>query len=433
MSEQFSQEIIARDAVAGFPSRRDGRSSEVRRPMATSLAHTALFERHQSLGATFEAYAGWELPKFYTSIEEEYAAARERVAVVDRSHVSKMKVTGRDRLDLLHRLTTQYFFYKNKDARQPFNDPSEDPDALKAGEGREAALITAKGRIIDYLLVYGFEDSLLVLFSSRNRERVPQWIDGFVFREDFQMTDVTAQQAMLLLLGPQASTTVETLAGQSVASLPMHHFITPTIGGAPVIVARTWNLGSIGAVRPCPSFHLITPVENAVNLWDVLIERGVQPVGEDVYEVLRIEAGLPVVGKELSEEVNPWEARLDAAIHLAKGCYTGQEVIARIQTYQKVHKRLLAGIRLIEARLPEPGSKVTAAGRDVGFITSAARSPALGNIALAYVHGEYDDPGVRVTVHTPSGDVEGIVASLPFVAASGETPHPQSHDLTSST
>lgn len=350
---------------------------------------------------------GWELPKAFKGIEDEYAAARERAAVVDRSHVSKMKVTGKDRLDLLHRLTTQYFFYKNKDARQPFSDPAEDPDALKTGEGRSAALITAKGRVIDHLIVYGFDDSLLVLFSPQNRERVPQWIDRYVFREDFQMTDVTTQQAMLLLTGPQASATMATLTGQSVASLPMHHFITAAINGASVVVARTWNLRG-------DSFNLITPVENVVNLWNVLREHGVQPVGEDVYEILRVEAGLPVVGKELSEEVNPWEARLDSSIHLAKGCYTGQEVIARIQTYQKVHKRLLAGLRIVDERLPEPGSPITAEGREVGFITSAVRSPALGSIALAYLHGQYDDPGVKVTIHTPSGDVEGVVSPLPF-------------------
>lgn len=378
------------------------------------MEHSALFEIHKSLGATFSECDGWELPRTFKGVESEYAAAQERVAVVDRSHVSKMKVTGRDRLDIMHRLTTQYFFYKNKDARKPFNDPSEDPDALKTGEGRSAALITAKGRVVDHFIVHGFDDSLLVLYSPQNRERVPQWIDMYVFREDFQMADVTAQQAMLLLTGPQASTTVETLTGQSAASLPMHHFITATIGSESIVIARTWNLCGVGAVRPCQPFNLITPSENAVNLWNVLTEHGVQPVGEDAYEILRVEAGLPVVGKELSEEVNPWEARLDSSIHSAKGCYTGQEVIARIQTYQKVHKRLLAGIRIADEGLPEPGSKITADGRDVGFITSAARSPALGTIALAYVHGQYDDPGVKVTVHAQSGDVEGTVSQLPF-------------------
>jgi folate-binding protein YgfZ len=379
------------------------------------VERSQLYRAHKSLGATFAEFDGWELPKTYAAtrkgVEEEYVAARERVAVIDRSHVSKMTVTGKDCLDLLHRLTTQYFFYKNKDVRKPFSNPSEDPDSLKPGMGVSAALITPKARLIDLLIVYGLDDALLVLFSPRNRQRVPQWIDQFVFREDFQMTDVTTKQGMLTLTGARASAALDPLAGQALSALPMHHFVSTEVNGSTVIIARTWHLAG-------DSYNLITASENVVNLWNAVMElgqaQGIAPVGEDIYDILRVEAGIPVVGKELSEEVNPWEARLDSSIHTAKGCYTGQEVIARIQTYQKVHKRLLTGIRLADSILPELNSKMTADGREVGFVTSAVRSPTLGAIALAYVHGQFDDPGVKVTVHTASGDVEGEVAPLPF-------------------
>jgi folate-binding protein YgfZ len=145
---------------------------------------------------------------------------------------------------------------------------------------------------------------------------------------------------------------------------------------------------------------------------------GLRSVGHEAYEAARVEGGFPAWESELSEEVNPLEAGLNASIHWNKGCYIGQEVIARLDTYHKVQRHLV-GLRLAgEAAPPLPGSTVLAGGQAAGLLTSVAWSPALGGIiALAYLRTAHAAPGTDVEVQPPAGgdSSPATVVSLPFV------------------
>lgn len=152
-------------------------------------------------------------------------------------------------------------------------------------------------------------------------------------------------------------------------------------------------------------------------LWERLEGQGARPVGEDAWEVRRVERGRPLAGRELTEEHNPWEARLGHTVHPDKGCYIGQEVIARLDAYDKVKQRLV-GLRWTQGGMPDPGTTLTADGREVGHLTSVARSAHLrSNLALAYLRRESWDPGTRVGFGTAAGHQEAEVSSLPFAAS----------------
>jgi folate-binding protein YgfZ len=146
---------------------------------------------------------------------------------------------------------------------------------------------------------------------------------------------------------------------------------------------------------------------------------GLRPAGAEVHEILRVEAGIPAPGHELDDGHNPLEAELRNAISFTKGCYTGQEVVARLNTYDKL-QRALRGLRVYGEVVPEPGRRVLAGGNEAGKVTSAVRSPGLGDgiLALAYLELEYGEPGTRLSIEIGDQEGAGIEAQVlapPFV------------------
>jgi aminomethyltransferase len=164
--------------------------------------------------------------------------------------------------------------------------------------------------------------------------------------------------------------------------------------------------------------NFLVPVDDAEAVWKKLIDgdppAGVQPCSLGALEIHRIERGFPVYGKELTEDVNPLEAGLERFVSFTKGCYIGQEVIARLDTYKKLQKRLV-GLLLDENAVVRQGARVTAQGNEVGWVTSAAQSPRLNRtIALAYVRSAWAVPNTGLDMATESGAQEAQVVQLPF-------------------
>jgi len=194
----------------------------------------------------------------------------------------------------------------------------------------------------------------------------------------------------------------------------MAHHRVAEIGRIPVRVARSFPLGGCG-------YLLLGLQGSLVPVWEALREEGAAAAGSEALERLRVAAGVPGWGRELAEDYNPWEARLDAAISLDKGCYLGQEIVARLHTYRKVQRRL-AGIRLAGPP-PPPGSPVLdgEGKEEIGVITSAEPSPAGdGSTALAMLGIRHDRPGLPVRIAVSAGESRGSIVSLPFLAPPGE-------------
>jgi folate-binding protein YgfZ len=326
--------------------------------------------------------------------DQEYWAARRGAGLIDRSGLGRLKMTGADALDLLHRLSTQ------------------DLLRLKPGHGTATVLTSDKGRIIDLLTVWHVPDHLLLLTSAGNQGAVLAWIDRYTITEDAQTADVTSGTGLLYLFGPNAVQVAGALAGKDVRGLPLFHHTPVIVGGMPATLARAPAIAGDG-------FHLLvahgaqTAAVRAA-LLTLGAAHGLVETSHDAFEMLRIEAGQPAFGCELDERFNPLEAGLRPHISFDKGCYIGQEVVARLDTYDKV-QRALVGLLMPGESPPEPGTALRLAGREVGLVTSAARSPALGRaIALAYVRGAHAQPGTRLEAATATGPAEAEVAALPF-------------------
>lgn len=323
---------------------------------------------------------------------QEYDALRQAAGLVERPTRARVRVVGRNRLDLLHRMTSQEL------------------KSLNPGEGRTAVLLTDKGRIVDHLAVYALEEELRILSAREDASPSLAHLRRYTLRDDFRPEDPTAATALLQVLGPRAGEALEA-AGVAGAPDPSALAIRPLSGPGEFLLSTD---------GPCArNLALWVPAERAPEWKERLLEKGgaagLREAGPEAYEVVRIESGFPALGPELNEEVNPLEAGLNSSIHWDKGCYIGQEVIARLDTYHKVQRHLV-GLRLPAGSSPPgPRASVLAQGETVGWVTSAAFSPALGEpVALAYVRTPHAAEGTEAAVETDRGPIRARVTPLPF-------------------
>ena len=320
----------------------------------------------------------WRIPAAYSSVDEEYATATQGIGVIDRSHTGRLKAIGDDALDLLNRLSTNKL------------------DDLAVGAVMGAVLTTNKGRIIELLFVLRQADYLLILTALETRRRVAEWIDFYTFVEDVTVEDATEQTAMFSLMGDGVADALPLLA-----DLPLYGSAALDVDGTTALALRTDFAGA-------RAYDLIAPASDAQRLWDGLTARGTTPVGYAASELLRIERGVPLQGHELTEDYNPLEADLWDFISFNKGCYIGQEVVARLNAYDKV-QRHLARLSWEDGDSPAQGDALYADGRRIGELTSVAPPECGRSVGLGYVRKAQAKPGVRL--QTEAG-VEVVVDAV---------------------
>lgn len=352
-------------------------------------------------GAEFVEDGATRRPLNYGDTSAEYEAARRAAVVIDLSHRGRLRVTGRDRLDLIHRLTT--------------NDMRD----LHPGQGIPNLFLTNKGRIVEMFDVLAGAEDLQLLLLSSNAPGVAKWIEQFTFAEDVVVTDTTSETAEFGVFGPAAAAILGD-AGAAVDDLRGRDHREAEIGGVRVRVGGAAPLAGGG-------YRIVSARHEGPRVWEAVAgggaRFGLRPAGAEVEEILRIEAAMPAPGRELSERWNPLEAELYHAISFTKGCYVGQEVVARLNTYEKV-QRALRGLRVAGDQVPRSGSRVLAssAEAEAGQVTSAVRSPGLGAIlALAYVERKYSEAGTTLAVEIEPGAPAAAAQVLapPFVASEG--------------
>lgn len=303
------------------------------------------------------------IPAAYSSVGEEYAAATQGVGVLDRSRMGRLKAIGDDALDLLNRLSTNKM----------------DDLALDAVMG--TVLTTNKGRIIDLLFVLRQADYLLILTALETRQRVAEWIDFYTFVEDVTVEDAIEQTAMFSLMGDGVADALPSLS-----ELPPYGSAALDVDGTTALALRTDFAGA-------RAYDLIAPASDAQRLWNGLTAMGAIPVGYAASELLRIERGIPLQGHELTEDYNPLEANLWDFISFNKGCYIGQEVVARLNAYDKV-QRHLARLSWEDGDSPAQGDALCADGRRVGALTSVAPPECGRSVGLGFVRKAHAEPGV---------------------------------------
>ena len=359
-----------------------------------TLANDALRGAASKAGAVFGLWHGLDVALSYGAPTKEYRSAREGVALHDASYLGRVKATGVDVLDLINRLST------NK------------VDDLALGSGAVTILPSEKGRIVDLVQVVNLGPYVLLLTGPGAQGKVTEWIDRYTFVEDAILEEVGPKTAFLTLIGPQALGILEKAVGKKLESLEPLASMVASISGTEVYVIRR----DLGGHR---AFSLLASAEEVECLWSHLVALGPVPVGMDAWDALRVEEGVPIYGQELTEEFNPLEAGLIGGIDFAKGCYIGQEVIARLDTYDKVQKSLVT-LDLTQASGLDRGAALLFEGKRVGSITSIAGVPGGGTLGLGYVRRGVvregallsieGDPGAKIWVTglpSPLGPAQG--------------------------
>lgn len=361
------------------------------------MSALALHEFHDGLRARFTEVNGLEVVADYGDAAAEHAALRGTAGVLDLSFRGRLCLTGADRVRLLNGQVT--------------NNVKD----LPAGAGCYAALVTAKGKMQSDLNIYNLPDELLLDFEPGLTAEISQRFEKYIIADDVQVIDVAPHYGLLSVQGPQAWGVVEKLGlGFSRPAAALHFSSAHDATLGEIYCMSQPRTGTEG-------FDLFTPTAALGAVADKLIaaakETGGRAGGWTALEMARIEAGIPRFGVDMDGTNLPPEAGLDArAVSYSKGCYIGQEVIARLRTYGQVAKAL-RGLRLADGLkvLPKKGDKLLKGDKEIGYVTSALASPALKtNIALAYVRREGNQPGTELTLRTADSDSPVKIVELPF-------------------
>jgi folate-binding protein YgfZ len=324
-----------------------------------------------------------------SAVSAEYRAAREAVALFDRSALGKVSVTGRDRQAFLQGMLTN------------------DVKALQPGQGVPAAFLDAHGKVMALLVAYATAERVLIELPASMTEKTLQTLDRYLISEKAYFEPVDDAFAILSLQGPGARPLLVSLSGADLALSPYAH-VEVAVDAIPVRVINR-------SEGPAPGLHCWVAAEHAATLTGILSGAGAVPAGADTLEVLRMEAGQPWYPQDVDDSVILPETRLDSLVSYTKGCYIGQETVARVK-YRGHVNRALSGLVVDGERVPDAGARVVAEDKEVGRVTSAVRSIALGRpIALAYVRREHFAPGTPLVVVDGVGEQTARVVGLPFV------------------
>ncbi|MGI5470991.1 glycine cleavage system aminomethyltransferase GcvT [Streptomyces sp. CA-132043] len=368
----------------------------------TDPRHTALDATHRALGATMTDFAGWDMPLRYGSERDEHVAVRTRAGLFDLSHMGEITVTGPQAADLLdHALVGNI-------------------GSVKPGRARYTMICQEDGGILDDLIVYRLGDrEYMVVANASNAQTV---LDALIARQagfDAAVRDDRDAYALLAVQGPASAGILKSLTDADLDGLKYYAGLPGTVAGVSALIARTGYTGEDG-------FELFVRPADAVALWEALTEAGkdagLVPCGLSCRDTLRLEAGMPLYGNELSTSLTPFDAGLGRVVKFEKpgndGRFVGRDALAAAaERAEQNPPRKLVGLIAEGRRVPRAGYPVVdAEGTAIGTVTSGAPSPTLGKpIAMAYVDAAHAEPGTKGVAVDIRGKHEPYeVVALPF-------------------
>jgi aminomethyltransferase len=353
--------------------------------------HTPLQAVHESLGARMIDFAGWDMPVWYGGATEEHHVVRQAAGLFDLSHMAELFVTGPQAAAAV--------------------DWSLLVEAVEmpVGRARYTMICNEAGGIIDDLIVYRLGDEQFMVVA--NASNGPTVLAALVERcsaFDAEVTDRTDEFALVAVQGPIAETLVTELTGPSLADLKYYRVAELDVLGAPALAARTGYTGEDG-------FELFVPAEIGAELWGRLTEagesRGLRPVGLAARDTLRLEAGMPLYGNELTTDTTPFDVGSARLVKAKPGGFVGSDALSQVA--EAPHKSLV-GLRVEGRRPARSGYAVSHDGVSIGEVTSGALSPTLGHpVAIARVDAPLE-AGETVDVDVRGAEVVATVVELPF-------------------
>ncbi|MFI5733607.1 glycine cleavage system aminomethyltransferase GcvT [Kribbella sp. NPDC051587] len=363
--------------------------------MAESRA-TALHAEHQQLGASFTDFAGWTMPVRYTSDIAEHTAVRTTAGLFDLSHMGELELIGATAAQALdHSLVGQ-------------------PSKIAPGRARYSMLCTEDGGIIDDLVVYRLaDDHFLIVANAGNTAVVHAELTQRMAGFSVEVRDATECWALIAVQGPVSAEILAELTEADLPALKYYAITEAKLAGSNILLARTGYTGEDG-------FEIYCRPDEAARIWADLLRTGtpygLKPAGLACRDTLRLEAGMPLYGNELSRDLTPFEAGLGRVVAFSKEAdFVGREALARRR--DEGARRVLVGLTSAGRRSPRSGYAVLdpATGREIGTVTSGAPSPTLGHpIAMAYVDASYQEAGTPLQVDIRGTHDDVTVVPLPF-------------------
>jgi aminomethyltransferase len=351
-----------------------------------SNRRTALYPWHAEHKARIVPFAGWDMPVQYAGIVEEHRAVRTAAGVFDVSHMARLNFFGRDVGELLEAV-----FTNSVGTMQDF-------------QVRYGLICDERGGILDDVLVYRWPYGWAMVVNASNREKIVGWLSRHAAGKNVHIQDATDSTAMIAVQGPRAAEVVAGLFADDVTGLKYYHARPTLYGGKTCFVSRTGYTGEDG-------FEVVVPNELAVALWGELVGRKAVPCGLGARDTLRLEAGMPLYGHELTEEIDPIQARLGWAVRFDKGEFIGRSAIRARPTDRPVR----VGLELEGKRAAREGCPIRHGDRAVGTVTSGSYAPWLGkSIAMGYVVPGSAAVGTRLEVEVRGGLIPAAVVGLPF-------------------
>lgn len=363
------------------------------------MKQSRLHDHHAKLHATFEDITDWQVPAQYGDMLREYRAVRESVGIADLSHRGKLRVSGEDRVKWLQSVI------------------SNDLLSLQAGQGRYSSFLTHKGKMLTYFRCYMQTDAVMLEDVGEIGDQTYAALRKFLlYGTKAKMENCRESWGLLLVSGPKAAAVLKAAFAADVDDLKPVNFLPAAIGGQTALIIRSEETGE-------RDYEILIPADGLVEAWERLLDAGtayaITPVGSRALDALRIEAGIPKAGPDLNEEIVPPEANLEGkAFSLSKGCYPGQEVVARMDTYGSV-RRHLVGLVVGGSVAPPKGAKLFSGTREVGWVSSATFSPELkAPIAFGFPLRDFSAAGTALSIEADGVRYEATVRPLPFRTSS---------------
>jgi aminomethyltransferase len=362
------------------------------------LQATPFHKYHVDQGAKMVDFAGWEMPLLYGSIIDEHLQVRKSGGLFDVSHMGRLRFTGRDACKVLDRLCTRQIL------------------GMEDGQVRYSIVCNTQGGCRDDVLVYRIKDcQYLMVCNGANREKILGHIENNRGEYVFKLKDETESTAMIALQGPKVMDLLAKVSSE-IPNLKRYRFATKNLFIATLLISRTGYTGEDGV-------EVILPAKFANKAVDLMLSNmddatTITPAGLGARDSLRLEAGMPLYGHELTEEIDPLCAGLSFAVKLDKGVgenkaekFIGQEALQTVD--QQGTKTKLVGLTLQGKRSPRQHMDVLYESKVIGVVTSGCLSPTLGHpIAMAYLGSDFE--GDSVTIDIGRQQLPAKVVPLPF-------------------
>lgn len=357
------------------------------------MLRTAIYDIHKRLGARLIDFGGWEMPVMYRGINEEHVHTRTAGSIFDVSHMGRLRMSGPDAEAFLQFICTRNI------------------QKLKVGRCGYAHVCNERGGILDDVIVSRYEDHFLMVCNASNRDKIVAHLKRLLAGRKVTLEDQTLQTVMLAVQGPETIELFRKHMPIKLPEIPRYGFASGSYMGTHYTLSRTGYTGEDG-------LEVILPAGMGAMAWDYLTKDGgadrvtIKPAGLGARDTLRLEAGMPLYGHELNEDIDPISAGCKWCVHLDTD-FIGAEALRKID--QEGPRRKITGLIVEGKRIARQGSKVFAGDAEVGVVTSGTLSPTFEkSIAMAYIESERLAAGGSFSVDIRGGRADCQVTPLPF-------------------